>query len=64
MNVECIMILNHVFVLIPRASDTKELAGVTWLYPQKSKNSLKSGATKWLSVLTNARKKIAQRARG
>ena len=57
------MILNHVFVLIPRVSDTSEAVGVTWLSQSTSKNSLKNGATKWLNVLTNVLKKIVQKGR-
>jgi hypothetical protein len=58
------MILNHVFVLIPRVKDTQEVAGATWLSQSKSKNSLKSGVMKWRSVSTNAQKKIVQKVRG
>jgi hypothetical protein len=58
------MILNHVFVLIPRAKDTQEAAGATWLSQSKSKNSLKSGVVKWLNALTSAQKKIVQKVKG
>jgi hypothetical protein len=58
------MILNHVFVLIPRVKDTQEAAGATWLSQSKSKSNSKSGAMKWLNVLTNARRKIAQKVKG